>query len=142
MAALIPVFLIRRALRLKIVHSIPGRLRVHIPAIKYAPESADSIQEQLIRLIKIPDGIRTVESNNISGNLVIEFDINSITNEGVIDYLSALLSMVSRYYKRLSELPSEKISGVLIRLESVLKESIESQDNLTANLKIPDHVWS
>ena len=69
----------------KILHHVPGRIRIAVPLLKKLSFSA------LAELASIPlaDGILAVEPNFLSRNLVIKYDPEKI------DILAYLLTMAS-----------------------------------------------
>ncbi len=67
--------------RPRVLHSLPDRLRVHLPAW-----SGDGPAQVELRLRRLP-GVRRVQANPLTGNVVIGFDPRT-TSEGIL--LSAL----------------------------------------------------
>ncbi|MFZ8830811.1 MAG: HMA2 domain-containing protein [Thermodesulfobacteriaceae bacterium] len=63
----------------KIVHQIPGRIKIHLPLIKgVSVEKLKLLAERLFADFELPDGIKKVRPNPITGNIVIEYDPNKI----------------------------------------------------------------
>lgn len=71
--------LLNFTLHLKVVHAIPGRIRLHIPIAKKVPKEwqVESISEEMVALI---DGVKKVDFSYVTCNALIEYD-SSITNE-------------------------------------------------------------
>jgi Heavy metal associated domain 2 len=76
------------------VHSLPGRLRVKAPAFKNQPEKGDAASALLGGFA----GIHLVESNPVTGSLLIRYDENAIrparilgalVGEGLIELVPA-----------------------------------------------------
>ena len=69
----------------KILHHVPGRIRIAVPLLKKLPFST------LTELTSIPlaDGILAVEPNFLSLNLVIKYDPKKIN---ILDYLRTMAS--------------------------------------------------
>jgi hypothetical protein len=55
---------------IKIVHAIPGRIRLRIPQIREDPEYGDGVRERLLAL----PGIRTVAVSPPSASVVVTYD--------------------------------------------------------------------
>ncbi len=66
------------------MHSIPGRLRVKIPAIKGHPEKAISIQA----LLKNLDGIESIRANTITGSVVVKYEQGRLLSEKIPSILT------------------------------------------------------
>jgi hypothetical protein len=63
----------------KIVHQLPGRIKVHLPIIKgVSMEKLKLLADRLFADYELPDGIKKVRPNPITGNVVIEYDPNKI----------------------------------------------------------------
>jgi glycosyltransferase A (GT-A) superfamily protein (DUF2064 family) len=52
------------------VHSVPGRLRVRIPAAKGQPTTAEKLADRLNAL----EGITSVAANPVTGSILIRYD--------------------------------------------------------------------
>jgi len=63
----------------KIVHQLPGRIKIHLPLIKgLSVEKLKLLADRLFPDFELPDGIKKVRPNPITGNVVIEYDPNKI----------------------------------------------------------------
>ena len=63
----------------KIVHQLPGRIKIHLPLIKgISVEKLKLLADRLFADFELPDGIKKVRPNPITGNVVIEYDPNKI----------------------------------------------------------------
>ncbi|MCC6025592.1 MAG: hypothetical protein LM575_01320 [Caldimicrobium sp.] len=63
----------------KIVHQLPGRIKIHLPIIKgLSVEKLKLLADRLFADYELPDGIKKVRPNPITGNVVIEYDPNKI----------------------------------------------------------------
>lgn len=66
------------------MHSIPGRLRVKIPAIKRHPERAKAIQDFLKGL----NGIESIRANTITGSVVVKYEPGRSLSERIPSILT------------------------------------------------------
>jgi len=63
----------------KIVHQLPGRIKIHLPLIKgLSVEKLKLLADRLFADFELPDGIKRVRPNPITGNVVIEYEPNKI----------------------------------------------------------------
>jgi hypothetical protein len=63
----------------KIVHQLPGRIKIHLPLIKgVSVDKLKLLADRLFADFELPDGIKKVRPNPITGNVVIEYDPNKI----------------------------------------------------------------
>lgn len=76
-------------LSFKIVHHIPGRIRIEIPYIKKIPMSKLlEIGEKLSKL-PVPEGIELIKPSLLSGSVVIKYRPEKID---IINYLENVLN--------------------------------------------------
>jgi cation-transporting ATPase I len=61
----------------RVVHTLPGRLRVHVP--EWSGQGKRSIETQLRQV----QGVRSVQANNLTSNVLIQYD-PAVTNEQTI----------------------------------------------------------
>lgn len=69
----------------KVVHHVPGRIRLHVPVIRNFPVAT------LKRLasLPVPEGITDVSANPLTGSLVIKYDPDRCD---VLKYLKEMLA--------------------------------------------------
>jgi len=72
---------------LKIVHALPGRVRLRVAKVKGNPAMARRAQE---KLAKVP-GIKQVEAKADTGSLLILYDLADLFSEESLDTLSVTL---------------------------------------------------
>jgi hypothetical protein len=70
---------------LQVVHLIPGRLRVRIPASKHTPELGDQIRERLAEV----EGIQHVETRTATGSVLVLYDVEAVDSP---DFLESLIN--------------------------------------------------
>lgn len=68
------------------MHAIEGRLRIKVPVIKGSGVNAATIQGALEQLV----GIRQVKANPTTGNVLVLFDPQSMTQQQITDRLVEL----------------------------------------------------
>ena len=66
------------------MHSVPGRLRIKIPAIKGHPEKAKTVQA----LLRDLDGIESILANTITGSIVVRYEPGRSLSERIPSILT------------------------------------------------------
>jgi hypothetical protein len=66
------------------IHSVPGRLRVKIPAIKHRPYAACKVENLFEHL----EGITSVQAKALTGSLKISYDPESVDLKRLLNILS------------------------------------------------------
>jgi hypothetical protein len=72
---------------LKVVHALPGRVRLRVARVKGNPALARQAQE---KLAKVP-GIKQVEAKAGTGSLLIHYDLEDLFSTASLDLFSATL---------------------------------------------------
>jgi hypothetical protein len=73
----------------KIIHHIPGRIRIEVPAIKHLSMSGLLQMSKQLSTIAIPEGIKDIRPNPLSGSVVITYKPEKIN---IIEYLKDIVS--------------------------------------------------
>ena len=72
---------------LKVVHALPGRVRLKVAKVKGNPALARRAEK---KLAQVP-GIKQVEAKASTGSLLIHYDLEDLFSEASLDILSATL---------------------------------------------------
>ncbi len=76
--------LLNKVLKIKVLHSTPGEMRVHVPILKKAPEKWQ-IDSGLLSLEKLFDGINEVTFSYETGNAAIKYDPSKIGEDEILE---------------------------------------------------------
>jgi len=60
--------------KVKVVHSIPGRIRLLIPSLDKFPEQMKKHEHYITAIIKVKNGIKSVEYSYLTSKVLIEYD--------------------------------------------------------------------
>jgi hypothetical protein len=129
-------------LKPRVVHRLPGRVRVHIPALRQVTLAFQTIVDVLVTKFSLPTGIENVKINYITGNLLILYDHKCIQEKDVLSWLSDLSLITGKIWIRFKN--SANGNGKLIteNLLQFFSESSKSGNVLDKNFIIPDYVWN
>ncbi len=78
----------------RIVHRMPGRIRIHIPLLEKVPPNWHAYSEIVADVIKIKNGIQKVEIQPISGRILIIYEPKVIGENEIKHWLNTLTKMV------------------------------------------------
>ena len=110
-------------LRFKVVHSIPGRIRIHIPMSRKIPREWKQTLENLDRLKNL-EGIREVNFSVITGNALIYYDPEKISDKQIIDTLRQIAKVLNNHRRELSRRADQDQNQALEYLLNLLKVHI------------------
>ncbi len=78
-------------MKLKVVHSLRGRLRIHARALHYL----ETMEEELIERVESHTAIHKVSFSTVSGNLLVHYDANEIRQDDVLEIIETNLGIFS-----------------------------------------------
>ncbi|MCP4181366.1 MAG: hypothetical protein GY756_26695 [bacterium] len=113
--------------KITVLHSIPGRFRVSVPGMEKLQNSEYRRYENIfISLIDEIQGINKVESNFITGNILINYNCSVITEEKIIAGLNHIRNELIDYFmdngsKMTSQPENEIVSEIKILVEKEIK---------------------
>ncbi len=62
--------------RIKVLHSIEGRVRIKLPDLDKIPENNKIHEEDVMKAVKMLNGIKDVSINYVIGTCIINYDSN------------------------------------------------------------------
>lgn len=95
----------------RIVHRLPGRIRIHIPILEKLPGGWLAYCEHTAELIKMRNGIKDVKIRPVTGSLIICYDPDQIKEAEILTWLKTLVETFLGM-----EIPSKSINEADIRL--------------------------
>lgn len=73
----------------RIIHHVPGRIRIEVPAIKHLSISSLLQMSKQFSAISIPEGIEDIRPNPLSGSVVITYEPGKID---IFEYIKKITS--------------------------------------------------
>ena len=110
-------------LRFKVVHSIPGRIRIHIPMSRKIPKEWKQSLENLDRLKEL-EGIREVDFSMITGNALVHYDPEKISEKEIIETLREIAKVLKTHRQELARRADQDQHQALEYLLNLLKVHI------------------
>ena len=120
----IKTYIIKNFAKFKVVHSIPGRIRLKINNASKIPKEATMYDKYVIEGIKILDGIDNIEFNYMTGSVLITYNPNKLSEEIVIKWINHVLNIVLENINFIHEFGEDNIDYVVSTLEKKLKETL------------------
>lgn len=108
-------------------HYIPGRVRFQIPLMVGLEKPAIELQKQLKKL----DGVKSVQTNSVTGSVLILFDESIIKADLLFTAIIRLLGLE----KDLENIPEPRIAKEISKFGKSLDHAIYAKSNGMLNLK-------
>jgi len=80
--------------QIKVVHSIPGRLRLFVPNLSKVPEELKKYDNEVKKLILSKKGIKTVEYSYITNKILLYYDPNLISEKEILEWMNKVWKTV------------------------------------------------
>jgi len=132
---------LRYALRIRVRHSLPGRLRLHVDALKSVPPESQHLAALVARLLGVPRGIERVDVTFVTGNLLVQYDVGTITEQEILRYFRGVLALAQKHWENLLSLTEEQIPDTVDRLVRILSLALQNRVELESEIELPDDVW-
>ncbi len=75
--------------KMKVVHSIPGRIRLSVPGLKMVDSSFIHFEEELIEILKELRGVNDISLSSVSGKALVLYDPTIASEESILKKFSA-----------------------------------------------------
>lgn len=113
----------------RVVHRLPGRIRIHIPVLENLPEYWWIFLKPSTELIRIRKGINTAEIQPITGSLLIDYDPKEMDEAGILKWLETLVAAFLKL-----EIKSDPLNEANIDLRFALLRNRLSQEGAAQDL--------
>ena len=80
--------------KVKVVHSIPGRIRLLIPSLDKFPEQMKKHEHYITTIIKLKNGIKSVEFSYLTSKILIEYDKMKLKEQDIVDWLNKIWKII------------------------------------------------
>ena len=74
----------------RVVHAIPGRIRLKVSELKDNPALAEAVQERLSSV----EAVDWVETNPVTGSVLVVYDVDEVASFDSVDALSEVLTPI------------------------------------------------
>jgi len=129
-------------LRPRVVHRLPGRLRLRIPALKKLARGShpDGFSWRDLRVG--PNRIHEIAVNLATGSVLIQYSQDEFAEAELLRFVEALNRLAIRHWSQFKTVPEEHRPEVLQRLVRELGRAMRPHLAFNEDFAIPDHVWS
>ncbi len=120
-------FMINTLYKFQVLHSIPGRLRLHIPHIKKIPANWH-LEESYFELAKRIKGIDKLELSFVTGNVLVLYDTKLTSEQDIIKNLKDLGKLAVQnkaFFEKFSPEQKDDMIEEFIKLSKSMYDFIE-----------------
>jgi len=129
-------------LRPRILHRLPGRLRIHIPILRQISEQFQKFVHLMLKDFTLPEGIHSVKINFITGNILVEYDLNHTGEKEILFWLRELTKIAEEVWSRFSRVNNGNKDQISKNLIEYFTQKADNNVKLDKNFHIPEYVWN
>lgn len=120
----------------RIVHSIPGRMRLRVPLLKKIDKKHHRYTDLVCRLLSMPDGIDSVSASPISGTVLLHYDAKSLSEQEILQFISSLTRVIVTQKEELARLVKSDPARAFVCLSQWLQRAITRRLHIDLNQRI------
>ena len=129
-------------MRPRVIHRIPGRLRIHVPALKKVLPEYNDIVDSIFVKSHLPEGIEQTKVNFITGNILVNYDLNETNEKHTLNWVFDLKKIAEYIFIKFMDLEEEKIKTTKEKLLAYFKQISSNGIIMNKNFTIPDEIWN
>lgn len=114
--------------QLKVVHSIPGRLRLFVPGLSNIPEEMRKHEHYTTDLILSKEGIQSIEYSYLTNKVLIHYDEKVIQDKEIVSWLNAVWKIIVDHSDLYEKMTLREIEKNLDRFYELLKKELRRGD--------------
>ena len=111
--------------KIKVVHSIPGRIRLSVPGLNNVPEYMRKYEHYTTSLIKIEEGIKDISYSYITGKVLLTYDKNVTNEQKILDWINFIWKKVIDNEDVYNKMQPEEIEKNLDKLYEMLCKELK-----------------
>ncbi|MDO4690487.1 MAG: cation transporter [Fusobacterium sp.] len=111
--------------KVKIIHSIPGRVRLFIPSLDKVPEEMKKYEDYVSSILKMKQGINKISYSYLTSKILIEYDKKKLTEKDIVDWLNKIWKILVDNEYIYHGLSISEIENNVKKFYSMLKEKLE-----------------
>ena len=113
--------------KVKVVHSIPGRIRLLIPSLDKFPEQMKKHEHYITTIIKLKNGIKSVEFSYLTSKILIEYDKMKLKEQDIVDWLNKIWKIIVDNEDVYQGMSVDDIDKNVKRFFEMLKSELEGR---------------
>ena len=108
--------------QIKVVHSIPGRLRLFVPNLSNVPEELKKYDDEVKKFVLSKKGIKSVEYSYITNKILLYYDPNLISEKEILEWMNKVWKTVINNPELYQNKSLKEIEDNLDTFYNIIKE--------------------
>ena len=111
--------------KVKVVHSIPGRVRLLIPSLDKFPEQIKKYESYITGIIKLKTGINNIEYSYLTSKVLIEYDKTKLNEEDIVNWLNKIWEIIVNNEEVYHGMSVDEVEKNVKKFYNMLKNELE-----------------
>ena len=99
-----------------LVHRLPGRVRIHFPALARLSSDWYRFATPVAELVKIKKGISEIDIQPLTGNVLITYDKDSLDEREVFNWLESMAKIILKVIPNRMPITENRLEALLTRV--------------------------
>jgi hypothetical protein len=125
----------------RVVHSLPGKVRIGIPGLQYLQKVQPDAGGIVELLESVFPGVKSISPSFQSGNMLIEYDVALITERKILNGIQSISRTMIKYRGKLANMKPDEGSNLLPKLVDFFRTADADDLYQGKELDIPDNFW-
>ncbi len=101
----------------RVVHHLPGRLRIHIQALEKLSSRWHRFSVPVAELVEIKRGIQNTNIQPKTGNVLITYDADALGEKDIFDWLESIVRISLKNVRSYSSFSEDSFESLLNRVK-------------------------
>jgi len=101
----------------RVVHNLPGRVRIHFPALERLSSRWHRYSAPVAELVKIKQGIQNTNIQPTTGSVLIVYDADLLGQKDVFNWLDSIATIVKNNVRNYTSLSERNFESLLNRVK-------------------------
>ena len=118
-------FIIGQLMKIKVSHSLPGRLRLKVSSLKLITKEYIVYEKFIDESLKKLDGVTSVEINNLTGSILVIYDVNITYEKKILRWIEKLKEIGLNNFELIEKYGESNLDFVIKTINQQLNEAVK-----------------
>lgn len=118
-------YVVKHFAKVKVVHSIPGRLRLKVPTVVQVGEEFREYDKLVISAVKVLEGVEEISFNYVIGTILLTYDTKKVYEDKVLAWINKVVELIVENMDFVEKHAPNNLQYVIDTLEQKLKQEVE-----------------
>ncbi|MDF2922125.1 MAG: hypothetical protein K0R57_1039 [Paenibacillaceae bacterium] len=117
---------LKQLVRVKVVHSIPGRLRLKLTHPGNGSQALKEYEQYVEQALKLLPGITSVSCNGVLGTILLEYDAEQVYEGKIVRWANKIIEIGIEQSEFIAKYSQDNLEHVVKTLDQLLREGLQT----------------